>query len=280
MAEEAKSYAGKVDYSGPKGSATSNQRAGGDASSAAKLGDKSTYRYKNWKSVTHDRLGTIYHDGEGGWGCSEFTFRMLEKYGKMKSYMNSVGQMSKGSKVKKGEERPGDLIFYHYGNGYNRKKEEPDHVGIYIGGNKIVAAAGVSQGTAISKALNGNYLASRRFADGGSVFGPGGPKDDKIPAMLSNGEYVIKADSVTSKTKPFLDMVNAGTFNPKFTTPASRLSTPAGLSESTNNSTTNNVEYNLTVTVDKTNASPEDIASVVIQTLKRKEKTNRTHRNL
>ena len=281
MAEEAKSYAGKVDYSGPKGSPVSNQRSSTSPLSSAVPGDKTTYKYKNWKSMTRDRFGHIlYHDGVGGWGCSEFTFRMLEKYGKMNRYTNSFGQMGMGSKVKKGDERPGDLIFYHYGNSFNREDTEPDHVGIFIGNNKIVSAAGSSQGTAISKALNGNYLASRRFADGGSVFGPGGPKDDKIPAMLSNGEYVIKADSVTSKTKPLLDMINSGTFNPKFTTPASRLSTPAGLSESANNSTTNNVEYNLTVTVDKTNASPEDIASVVIQTLKRKEKTNRTHRNL
>jgi hypothetical protein len=124
------------------------------------------------------------------------------------------------------------------------------------------------------------YIKARRFAPGGPVVGPGGPKDDLIPALISNGEYVIRADSVTSKTKPLLDMINAGKFNPKFTSPASRLSTPVGIADATSGSTTKNVEYNLSVTVEKTNASPEDIANVVIQTLKRKEKTNRTHRNL
>lgn len=36
------------------------------------------------------------------------------------------------------------------------------------------------------------------FSQGGMVHGPGGPKDDSIPAMLSNGEHVIDAASVTA----------------------------------------------------------------------------------
>lgn len=35
-----------------------------------------------------------------------------------------------------------------------------------------------------------------RFATGGVVSGPGGPTGDKIPALLSDGEYVITADAV------------------------------------------------------------------------------------
>lgn len=35
-----------------------------------------------------------------------------------------------------------------------------------------------------------------RRASGGPVFGAGGPTDDKIPAMLSNGEYVLRASAV------------------------------------------------------------------------------------
>lgn len=41
----------------------------------------------------------------------------------------------------------------------------------------------------------GRYVA--RFASGGYVRGPGGPKDDKIPALLSNKEYVL--DAATTK---------------------------------------------------------------------------------
>jgi hypothetical protein len=33
-------------------------------------------------------------------------------------------------------------------------------------------------------------------AAGGEIDGPGGPEDDKIPAWLSDGEYVLNADAV------------------------------------------------------------------------------------
>lgn len=35
-----------------------------------------------------------------------------------------------------------------------------------------------------------------RFASGGLVSGPGGPRDDQVPALLSDGEFVIRADAV------------------------------------------------------------------------------------
>jgi hypothetical protein len=36
----------------------------------------------------------------------------------------------------------------------------------------------------------------------GMIFGPGGPKDDKIPAMLSNGEFVFTAKAVDNAGGP------------------------------------------------------------------------------
>ncbi|MCA8830285.1 coiled-coil domain-containing protein [Hymenobacter pini] len=67
--------------------------------------------------------------------------------------------------------------------------------------NAVTAGvAGVSQsailsGIAIAKAAfaTAQVLA---FADGGLVLGPGGPKDDLIPAYLSNGEAVMTAQAV------------------------------------------------------------------------------------
>lgn len=47
------------------------------------------------------------------------------------------------------------------------------------------------------------------FADGGHVTGPGGPTSDDIPAMLSNGEYVINAAS-TKRHRRLLDAINSG----------------------------------------------------------------------
>lgn len=65
-------------------------------------------------------------------------------------------------------------------------------------------------------------LAGRRLADGGhvkhsdgKVSGPGGPVDDKIPAMLSDGEYVIPADVVKAKGLEFFDKLKE-----KYHTPA------------------------------------------------------------
>ena len=40
---------------------------------------------------------------------------------------------------------------------------------------------------------------------GGPVRGPGGPTDDKVPAMLSHGEYVLPADTVQAVGKKNLD---------------------------------------------------------------------------
>jgi len=45
-------------------------------------------------------------------------------------------------------------------------------------------------------------------AEGGYISGPGGPKEDRIPALLSNGEFVVNAKS-TEKWLPFLKAINA-----------------------------------------------------------------------
>jgi hypothetical protein len=61
----------------------------------------------------------------------------------------------------------------------------------------------------------------RRFAEGGgvanipyggSVTGPGTGTSDSIPALLSNGEYVIRADSVRKYGLGLFDRINAGKY--------------------------------------------------------------------
>jgi len=59
---------------------------------------------------------------------------------------------------------------------------------------------GAASGTAVPK--------PRGMATGGLVEGMGGPKSDLIPAMLSNGESVINAQS-TSMFRPLLSSINA-----------------------------------------------------------------------
>lgn len=56
-------------------------------------------------------------------------------------------------------------------------------------------------------AIQIGIIKAQKFATGGKVTGPGGPKDDKIPALLSNGEFVVNADA-TSKHLPLLEMLN------------------------------------------------------------------------
>jgi hypothetical protein len=47
-------------------------------------------------------------------------------------------------------------------------------------------------------------------AEGGLIKGPGGPKTDSIPARLSAGEYVVKADAVSAFGAANLDAINRG----------------------------------------------------------------------
>ena len=72
-----------------------------------------------------------------------------------------------------------------------------------------------------------------RRAGGGSIYGAGGPTDDMIPAMLSNGEYVIQASSVKRYGKGMMDQINAGMFGmggmaKKFNMPRYAVGGPVG----------------------------------------------------
>lgn len=49
-----------------------------------------------------------------------------------------------------------------------------------------------------------------RFATGGYVRGPGGPTDDKVPALLSNREYVLNAKAVKQIGVANLNAMNSG----------------------------------------------------------------------
>lgn len=51
-----------------------------------------------------------------------------------------------------------------------------------------------------------------RLASGGQVNGPGGPREDKIPAWLSNGEFVMQASSVDKYGLALMHAINSGKF--------------------------------------------------------------------
>lgn len=68
----------------------------------------------------------------------------------------------------------------------------------------LTSALGFSGGGAVPK-----------FAEGGHVRGPGTGTSDSIPAMLSNGEYVVNA-AATARHRALLDAINAGVALPAF----------------------------------------------------------------
>ncbi len=74
-----------------------------------------------------------------------------------------------------------------------------------LGGAALAAPAEIlaAQGAVAATSVLG-------LADGAIVRGPGGPTDDLIPRMLSNGEAVTRASSVAKFGEPFFHSLNAG----------------------------------------------------------------------
>jgi hypothetical protein len=55
-----------------------------------------------------------------------------------------------------------------------------------------------------------SFLGTLFAADGGYITGPGSSRSDNIPAMISNGEFVVNAAS-TAKHRALLEAINLGT---------------------------------------------------------------------
>ena len=76
-----------------------------------------------------------------------------------------------------------------------------------IGAEKVILSVlGFSEGGSVPNVLH--------LAGGGNVFGAGGPRDDKVPAMLSAGEYVINA-AAASRHKHLVEAINSDSL-PRF----------------------------------------------------------------
>lgn len=66
-------------------------------------------------------------------------------------------------------------------------------------------------GKVVRVAVQGQLGGGITMADGGYVRGPGGPRDDLVPAMLSNGEFVVNA-AATRRNYALLTAINAKKF--------------------------------------------------------------------
>lgn len=77
--------------------------------------------------------------------------------------------------------------------------------------NLYLAQRALAEGKTINEVRYEGTAAMRSLtrAEGGPVFGPGTATSDSVPAMLSNGEYVIKASSVSKLGAGALDHINS-----------------------------------------------------------------------
>lgn len=100
-------------------------------------------------------------------------------------------------------------------------------------------------------AFRGQYYGGRinKYASGGYISGKSGI--DQIPAMLSEGEYVIRASSARQLGKPMLDMINAGKFNEGGPVTPMQESSDSGIS----GGNTNNI--NISINMERGKSSEE-----------------------
>jgi len=75
------------------------------------------------------------------------------------------------------------------------------------GANTVTGGKGFAIMAAAIAGLILGMIVSRK--DGGMVYGPGGPRADMVPAMLSNGEFVVNA-AATKRNRALLEAINAG----------------------------------------------------------------------
>lgn len=125
-----------------------------------------------------------------------------------------AGQMLGGASSSFGT--AGNIYGQEFGarmSGYNAQMANQSDV--FGGLGKI---AGAYAGSPSGSAAIANFFADggdvNRLGRKGKVTGPGGPIDDKIPAMLSNGEYVIPADTVKAIGVKKLDKLVKATHTP------------------------------------------------------------------
>ena len=108
-------------------------------------------------------------------------------------------------------------------------------------------------------------LFSMFLAGGGHVTGPGTGTSDSIPAMLSNGEYVVRAAS-TRKFLPLLEAINTGRL-PAFALggPVGALPNLSGLSgiESANQGTQITQQFDITITGDISRQTRREVLGMI-----------------
>lgn len=114
----------------------------------------------------------------------------------------------------------GNIYGQEYAGRMNAYNAQQESAGALFGGlGKIAGMAAMPASGGMSGVFGRIFSAdggdaTRNAKKRGLVRGPGGPVDDMIPAMLSDGEYVLPADTVKAIGKKKLDKVVKKTHTP------------------------------------------------------------------
>ena len=126
-----------------------------------------------------------------------------------------------------------------------------------------------TKGERVKKASGGIV---KHFGPGGGVSGPGTGTSDSIPAMLSNGEYVIRAASVEAVGTPLLDTINnlanggMVRYNVPSMSSGGRVKYAAGGLASSSSSL-----YNINVELNGTNLTADQVAASIHKEMRLRE---------
>lgn len=174
-------------------------------------------------SITQGALGFLMPGNNGGGSGSNGENSMAAFDSALMSATNSVNSLSIGANGANGVIGTSTGLLGAYNSiqsivtGTTKPAEGAATTAVTAALTALSAAA-----TAASVALSAISAASGlgfgffsrggivKAASGGSIMGAGTGTSDSIPAMLSNGEYVLTASAVSRLGIPFLDKLNAG----------------------------------------------------------------------
>lgn len=109
-------------------------------------------------------LGAV---GPGSYDCSGLTKALYNMVYGMNIPRSVSGQASMGTPVSKGNLQPGDLVFFNPNGNASSGSQNLGHVGIYIGGNRIIHAStpqtGVIESSLAETWYVNHYVCARRI---------------------------------------------------------------------------------------------------------------------